>query len=256
MRRAICALVAMAVLSACGEGAVEERMPAAEAKAEIPADEVGVKFREGKGLEVADATKEILKISLAEVSEGELSQTLSRTGHVYGYEQEPDVSVSDRAKVPAGLISLVIPADEAKGVKVESPVTVGEDGMPGRVTEVRQLSMGRASEAELLIQFTDPQKRYAVGNPVSVTIQGEASHAPAIIPRESLIETVNGTFVYVPNGRYYFRTAVQVGRKTKESVEILDGLYPGDQVVRSPVVTLWLAELQAIRGGVACADGH
>jgi multidrug efflux pump subunit AcrA (membrane-fusion protein) len=67
---------------------------------------------------------------------------------------------------------------------------------------------------------------------------------------------VNGTFVYVPNGRYFFRTPVKVGRKTEETVEVLDGLYSGDEVVREPVTSLWLAELQALRGGVACADGH
>ena len=29
-----------------------------------------------------------------------------------------------------------------------------------------------------------------------------------------------------------------------------------DEVVVNPVMTLWMAELQSIRGGKACADGH
>jgi hypothetical protein len=39
-------------------------------------------------------------------------------------------------------------------------------------------------------------------------------------------------------------------------VQITDGLYAGDQVVVQPVMSLWLAELQSLRGGKACADGH
>jgi hypothetical protein len=35
-------------------------------------------------------------------------------------------------------------------------------------------------------------------------------------------------------------------------VEIKDGLYAGDQVVLQPVMSLWLTELAAVKGGQAC----
>jgi multidrug efflux pump subunit AcrA (membrane-fusion protein) len=60
----------------------------------------------------------------------------------------------------------------------------------------------------------------------------------------------------VVNGFYYVRTPVKVGASGGEHVEITDGLYAGDEIVVSPVMSLWLAELQVLRGGKACTCGH
>lgn len=76
------------------------------------------------------------------------------------------------------------------------------------------------------------------------------------IPQSSLLTTSTGTFVYVQNGIHFLRTEVKVGRKDDSRLEITEGLYTGDVVVKSPVNLLWYAELQAIRGGQACADEH
>ena len=87
---------------------------------------------------------------------------------------------------------------------------------------------------------------------VNVTTLGEA----VIIPKEALLKTADGSFAYVVNGDSLFRTRIEVGGQEGEVVEVTDGLYAGDQVVLQPIMALWLAELQAIRGGKACADGH
>ncbi len=52
------------------------------------------------------------------------------------------------------------------------------------------------------------------------------------------------------------RAAVKLGAVNGEFAEVADGLYAGDQVVVKPVMTLWLSEIQALRGGKACSDGH
>lgn len=256
-------LLTVAVLSACGRGTPEndsQHAPAlgdAAARSEAAHEEDGIKFREGKGLEVSDATSKILKISLARVTEGTLSTSVTRTGAVYRHGVGQDVvPVSAGRKPPVGQASLVVAVSEAEDIAVGTPVTVGREKVPGTVTKVRVLNAGLEADAEVLVEFADAESRYEVGSPVSVTFQGKVSEAAALIPRAALLETVNGTFVYVPNGRYFFRTPVKVGRKTEETVEVLDGLYSGDEVVKEPVTSLWLAELQALRGGVACADGH
>lgn len=84
------------------------------------------------------------------------------------------------------------------------------------------------------------------------------SNAPMIntIPATALLRTVKGDYVYVANGGWYLRTPVTIGAAGSDQVEIKDGLYEGDIVVRSGVQALWLAELQAVNGGVGCADGH
>ena len=58
------------------------------------------------------------------------------------------------------------------------------------------------------------------------------------------------------SGKQFVRAALKTGEVSNESVEVTDGLYAGDRIVVQPVMTLWLAELQSIRGGKACADGH
>lgn len=84
---------------------------------------------------------------------------------------------------------------------------------------------------------------------------GAAGTVPAI-PATALLRTVKGDFVYVANGDWYLRTPVTAGTAQGNWIEIREGLYEGDVVVSAAVEALWLAELQAVNGGVGCADGH
>ncbi|MBI2517220.1 MAG: hypothetical protein HYV95_09925 [Opitutae bacterium] len=83
---------------------------------------------------------------------------------------------------------------------------------------------------------------------------GAGARATAI-PVAALVRTVKGDFVYVANGPWFLRTAVTIGITDGEWAQVADGLYEGDTVVSHGARTLWLAELQAINGGVGCADG-
>lgn len=76
------------------------------------------------------------------------------------------------------------------------------------------------------------------------------------IPAHALLRTVKGDFVYVANGDSFLRTPVTLGATTASHVAIKEGLYEGDTIVVRGVRGLWLAEIQAVNGGVGCADGH
>ena len=76
------------------------------------------------------------------------------------------------------------------------------------------------------------------------------------IPQAALLTTAEGTFVYAKNDEFFLRTSVKVGARSGDHVEITDGLYTGDEIVTTPVMALWLAELQVLRGGKACTCGH
>jgi hypothetical protein len=76
------------------------------------------------------------------------------------------------------------------------------------------------------------------------------------IPREALLRTVRGDFVFVENDGWLLRTPVLAGGAAGGWVEIQDGLYEGDRVAVAGVDALWLAEIAAVNGGVGCADGH
>lgn len=82
-----------------------------------------------------------------------------------------------------------------------------------------------------------------------------AAGAPAI-PESALLRTVRGEFVFVANGGWYLRTPVQTGAVAGGWIEIRDGLYEGDTVVAQGARALWLAEIQAVNGGVSCTHGH
>jgi len=82
-----------------------------------------------------------------------------------------------------------------------------------------------------------------------------AAGAPTI-PESALLRTVRGEFVFVANGGWYLRTPVQTGAAAGGWVEIRDGLYEGDTVVAQGARALWLAEIQAVNGGVSCTHGH
>ncbi|OHE81170.1 MAG: hypothetical protein A3G75_01010 [Verrucomicrobia bacterium RIFCSPLOWO2_12_FULL_64_8] len=75
------------------------------------------------------------------------------------------------------------------------------------------------------------------------------------LPAGALLQTVQGSFVYVENGGWLLRTPVTPGAGDATALEIKDGLYEGDIVVTHGVRALWLAELHFLRAGQACAHG-
>jgi multidrug efflux pump subunit AcrA (membrane-fusion protein) len=86
--------------------------------------------------------------------------------------------------------------------------------------------------------------------------EAEAKSDRVTLPVQALLRTSEGVFVFVANGQRWLRAPVQVGAESAETVEIKDGVLEGDMVAVAGVRDLWLAELQAIKGGVGCADGH
>jgi hypothetical protein len=76
------------------------------------------------------------------------------------------------------------------------------------------------------------------------------------IPLAAVVETSEGKHVFVRNGQRWLRTAVKLGAASGEVVDVADGLLEGDVIAVAGGWYLWLAELQAIKGGVGCADGH
>lgn len=76
------------------------------------------------------------------------------------------------------------------------------------------------------------------------------------IPETALLRTVRGEFVFVANGDWFLRTPVRTAAAAGGWVEVRDGLYEGDTVVAQGARALWLAEIQAVNGGVSCTHGH
>jgi hypothetical protein len=78
----------------------------------------------------------------------------------------------------------------------------------------------------------------------------------AAIPAEAVLVTARGDFVFVTNGEWLLRTPVELGATSEGWREVRGGLYEGDTIVTRGAHDLWLAEIQAVNGGVSCAHGH
>lgn len=104
------------------------------------------------------------------------------------------------------------------------------------------------------VQLTPAAREFAELTTAEVAPQGDVWTA---IPRNAVLDTANGPAVYVANGEWFLRTPVGLGQSLADGqVEITDGLYEGDAVAVGGLRVLALAEIQAVNGGVGCADGH
>ena len=136
-------------------------------------------------------------------------------------------------------------------------VTVNNaEPLKGKVAGVNRSLEKVQGQAEVMLSIEDAGARLTNGVIVSVSVPLGREQSVVTIPRSALLRTAEGDFVYTVSGKQFVRAALKTGEVSNESVEVTDGLYAGDRIVVQPVMTLWLAELQPIRGGKACADGH
>ncbi len=104
------------------------------------------------------------------------------------------------------------------------------------------------------VQLTPAAREFAGLTTAEVAPRGDAWTA---IPRAAVLATAHGPAVYVANGEWFLRTPVELGAPLADDhVEVTGGLYEGDQVAVGGLRVLALAEIQAVNGGVGCADGH
>jgi len=106
------------------------------------------------------------------------------------------------------------------------------------------------------VRLTEAGKKFARLETIEATTRKSGGADVVAIPATALLRTVRGDFVYVANGEWFLRTPVTVGEASGEHLEIRDGLYEGDTIVSKGVRALSLSEIQALNGGVGCADGH
>ena len=71
------------------------------------------------------------------------------------------------------------------------------------------------------------------------------------MPKDAVINSAEGAFAYVDNGGWMTRAEVETGAEQDGMVEIVDGLYSGDVIATSPVMTLWMTELALLKSGRA-----
>ena len=222
------ALAAALLSSSCDESA-------ASGNAAKPTPENGAQFREGQGISLTAEMKKSIGFKTAAVTEEEITSTITL-----------DLTASTRHEARSPLTPL-----QASSIKPGMEII--RDSSKGTVQSVEKIPFGAPGDHEVIVHFTDP---LAPGNSHQGTINIPATGPVAAVPASALLTTAEGTFVYALNEKAYIRTPVKTGASNDKFVEITDGLYSGDEIVTTPVMSLWMAELQVLRGGKACTCGH
>jgi multidrug efflux pump subunit AcrA (membrane-fusion protein) len=198
--------------------------------------ENGAQFKEGKGVSLTTVMMESIGLQTAEVQEEKIAPSFS-----------VNLQAIQRGREASGWLT------EAQAQQVKPGIEVEIGSAKGSVLRIEKASYLTLGDYEVTVQTAAPVE---AGAALTATFRFPASDAVTAIPKAALLTTAEGTFVYAKNDEFYLRTPVKVGSASGEHVEITDGLYTGDEIVTTPVMSLWLAELQILRGGKACNCGH
>ena len=225
-----------------------------EAQAEEHSEE-GVTFKEGKGLRIPKGTSDFIGLKIVDVGEQKLASTLRFSAKVYSPSISGKTATESRTTLATGFVRKadVNRLQVGQSVKIQSD---SDTAFSGKIIALNREMEKIIGQVEVLLEIDDTQKPLSMGNQVEVVVATGKEESIIGIPKSALLRTAEGNFVYTVSGEHLVRSEVKVGEITNEIVEIKDGLYAGDQIVVNPVMTLWMAELQSIRGGQACADGH
>jgi hypothetical protein len=190
-----------------------------------------------------ETTRRSLDLKVVEISEQKIETTVTLSLRVYQ---------TDANKILAtGLLSSEQSSLFKIGQTIEAKLSDGTL-LTGKVQIVRGDLQSVTGSHELLVEFSGTTPGLAVGDFISATAHHASDAAVVTIPRGALLENSEGQFAYTVSGKHFVRTAIKTGASNDEFIEVTDGLYAGDQVVLQPVMSLWLTELAAVKGGQAC----
>jgi len=152
-------------------------------------------------------------------------------------------------RIRAQVIAAGPPAFATASVSAVQAAFVANQTLTGaRLVKVAPHTPAPDSPVDLVLAL-DGNSSAGPGDDVDLTFRAAAAPPVPSIPRSALLRSAGGTFAYVVNGGAYLRTAVVVGAESADHLEVVEGLYAGDEVVTHPVEQLWLIELRATKGG-------
>jgi len=238
----------VAILAATTSRATASQMKSAEGHSSEPWS-----FKEGRGITLSEVAQRAIAISLAAVESATITpERIGIAAQIYRSAAES----TDRKTAAA---SLWVPSTEAVTLSVGQRFVLTGDGadFPATIDAVK-VSTQAGSPSEALLTVNDDGAKLRVGDFLQARLgQNDAKTREAtIIPVTAVVESVRGNFVYAANGGAFLRTPVILGSRQGDRIEVVDGLFEGDEIVTTGAPNLWMIELQAVNGGKGCADGH
>jgi hypothetical protein len=243
MNKTFCFLLATVGLVGCNKPAsqyIAEKVPAAH-------------FREGHGVGLPDSMCKSLGVKIADVAEQKISPRITIPLHVVrgtdGIRRVSDTAVTAEA---SGWIT----REQAKEVQTGMPARLlSPDGQShaGVIQRVENAAYSALGDFEIAVKTEAPLK---TGTSITAIIEPPSTGEVVAVPHSAVMKTVEGEFVYVVNEKYFKRTPVQTGARDDKLIEVVEGLYAGDQIVVAQVTPLWMTELQTLRAGQSCCKGQ
>lgn len=224
--------LALAVLPSCTES------EASTTSTERP-PENGAQFKKGEGLTLTDEMAKSIGLQTADVDEQKIASRVKFT-------LQPRSGTNEAT----GWLTSSYAEKIQQGGLVEIS---GNPGTRGKISNIAKPALSGLVDYEITVT-TDSVIETA--KEVEGFVVLPETEAAASVPRNALLATAEGHFVYATNGKFYVRTPIKVGAMNDDHVEVIEGLYAGDTVVTAGVKALWMAELQVLRGGKACTCGH
>ncbi|MGV3772128.1 MAG: hypothetical protein ACO1QB_04445 [Verrucomicrobiales bacterium] len=248
------ALLGLALFSGCTQGSHSDHDHHEESHhvAQGGTEHIGhgIEFKEGKGLFVPESTRKMLGIKVVDVEEGKGKRKIDLALRVFKSTKLDGKDIY--------LASATLNSREAQYLPPGSELDVQSPSgtrVAAKVVKIDQGSARLTGMPEVIVQLSGISDLEA-GSFLNATTSVLQQEEVTVAPKEALLKTAEGHFVYVENGDHFFRTKIEIGAKDGEVIEVSEGLYAGDRLVLQPVMQLWMAELHFIRGGKACADGH
>lgn len=229
-------LLGAIIIATLNTSCLESKGAAGKPPGQTP--ENGAQFKKGQGLSITEEMSKAIGLKVEDVGELKIASI---------------VTLNVSAETQNTATGWVTP-EQAKAIRPGIEVELhGNTTLKGIVEKLEANPLGVMGDSEITITTAE---QLTVGQPLKVVIRQQAGDAVAAVPTTALLKTAEGSFVYAVNGDFYVRTPVKTGASDDKFVEITDGLYAGDQIVTTPVMSLWMAELQVLRGGKACTCGH
>ena len=203
---------------------------------------VGPEYSANKGLFVPEETRRSLGVKIVEMGEEMMAASVELSLRVYD------------ASGPVIRASGSVTLEQAKALMIGQPLSVrvnGREIATGRIAALSDHMEKVMGTVEVLTEIPFVAD-WVVGSFVNATVTIDSGERVATVPRSALIQATDGYSVYAVSGTHFMRTPVKVGALNADVAEIKEGLYSGDQVVSEPVMSLWLTELAAVKGGHAC----
>ena len=210
-------------------------------------------FKEGRGITLSESTRRAIGVSVAPVESARiLPEPEGLSAQIYSTAAE---STDQRTSSASLWVPPALAATLSVGQEVE--ISKGRSEFHATIAAVKAPHQAGAS-TEVLLHVQDAKAQLRVGDFLKVRLGQDAfqQREATTIPASAVVESVRGDFVYAVNGSAFLRTPVVLGARQGDRVEVVDGLFEGDEVVAAGASHLWMIELQAVNGGKGCADGH